>query len=498
MRLHPLSIFTGFFVALRQFGSVVLVVIVSQIARGGENIGRASLLLALSIAVPLVLTVASALVRYASTTYKVTPTDVLFNTGLIWKRRRVIPRERVQEVHLTQNLLQRVLGLTQVKVESAAGGEAEIVLDSLGTERAEELRNELTGARGPQFYQRPEPHPYEVSTGRIVLASMLENRALLLLAGALGVVMPFLEDEDFTNRIIPFVAGLGRSIEPLRWVGIAVSVYLAGWLFSGVLGIWNFAGFRIERHPKGFQVVYGLGNRTQRVMRTERIQELTVAQGVMFRLFGLYAIRAKSAGVAVAKNEAGGFGYLSPAATANEVPVLCELAMPGMVPLDQGPWRRLPSRAIPATALAALLGWAVFIADVAVLLSLDRWLDLGKTLTSVLVGTRRYAPIALASLTGIGVAGAALTALLVRHRSSGRQFARRSGRLWRAWQAVPANRTQMVAVEQSPLQRWFRLCTVSVRVAASECRVNDVSPEDAAGIRDFALAARRADPQRGI
>jgi len=56
----------------------------------------------------------------------------------------------------------------------------------------------------------------------------------------------------------------------------------------------------------------------------------------------------------------------------------------------------------------------------------------------------------------------------------------------------------MVAVEQSPLQRWFRLCTVSVRVAASECSVNDVSPEDAAEIRDFALAARRADPQRGI
>lgn len=497
MRLHPLSLLTGLFVALRQFASLIVFLIVAELVRSSTS-QRFGFELLWFIFLPLVLSTASALARYVSTTYTVGPTEVVLDTGLVWKRRRVVPRDRIQEVHLTQSLLQRALGITQVKIESAAGGESEIVLDSLGEEEAETLRNTLTGAAGPSIYQRPERPAYEVSTGRIVFASMLENRALLLVAGLVGAAVPFLDDESVLRRAAQLLFDQGRSASPATWLLVGAAVYLAGWAFSGVLGVWTFAGFRIERHPKGFQVVYGLGKRTQRVMRADRVQEVTLKQGLMYRLAGLYEVKAKSAGVAVVRDEAQGFGYLSPAATADEVPHLCGLAMPGLDPLAPSAWRRLPGRALPARAIATLMAWPFPLAGLA---ALAWWLGrapVDEDFVRALAPARQHGPAVLAFLVALSVVVTVLRARTERHRLLGTTATHRVGGLWRQWHAVPANRTQLVGVSQSPLQRLFRLCTVQVRVAASAVSFRDVDPAFAAEARDFAVSARLADPRRGV
>lgn len=498
MRLHPLSLLTGIVLALRQFATFIVILVVTTLIRGGGSDRGAGFDLVWLLVVPVALSLVGSVFRYISTTYDVTPTEAVFDTGLIWKRRRVIPRDRIQEVHLTQSLVHRALGIVQVKIESAAGGTTEIVLDALGEEEAQALRNTLTGAHGPSIYVRPTPPAYEVSTGRIVFASMLENRAVLLLAGLAGVIVPFLDDEVALGRALKLIFDDSKSVPMGTWIALGAGVYLAGWLFSGVLGLWTFAGFRIERNPKGILVSYGLGVRTQRVLRTARVQEATVAQGVMFRLFRLHQVRAKSAGVSSESDEAKGFGFLSPAATASEVPYLLELVFPGIPPLDQGGWNRLPGRSVALRVFRAAMGWAVIVALAQVAVLALRAAPAQSEIEPFLRSVRAQWPAVAAGIAGLALLSTFLLARNERYRIVGSWLFHRVGGIRRRWQVVPANRMQAFSVSQSPLQRALGLCSVALRVADAACSLEDLPAEEAARVRSHASDARRADPRRGV
>lgn len=497
MRLHPLSLLTGIVLALRQLATFIVILVVTTLIRGGASDRGAGFELVWLLIVPIVLSLAGSLIRYASTRYEVTPTEVVFDTGVVWKQRRVIPRDRVQEVHLTQSLVHRLLGLVRVKIESAAAGNTEIDLDALGEEEAHALRNTLTGAHGPSVYVRPTPPAYEVGTGRIVFASMLENRAILLLAGLAGAVYPFL-DERNVGQLLKLAFHESKSVPVGTWLALAAGIYLAGWVFSGLLGLWTFAGFRIERHPKGILVSYGLGVRTQRVLRTARIQEATVSQGVMFRLFRLFQVQARSAGVQSEDQEQKGFGFLSPAATEDELPVLVDLVFPGIGPLGSGPWNRLPGRSAALRLLRVLPVWAAILAAVRAGVLLAGTVSIVPELKALQQAVQAYALPVVATAAALGLLATVLRAVNERHRLTDRVLVHRVGGIQRRWQSVPANRMQAFRVTQGPLQRAFGLCSASLQVADAACSLEDLPVAEAARIRDRASEARRADPRRGV
>jgi len=70
----------------------------------------------------------------------VTNRRVIWRTGLIGKSERSIPLSRVQDVSIKYGLPGRILGYGDVRVESAGGGETEIVATAIsdpeGTQQA--------------------------------------------------------------------------------------------------------------------------------------------------------------------------------------------------------------------------------------------------------------------------------------------------------------------------------------------------------------------------
>src|SRR5206468_3010189 len=93
-----------------------------------------------------VLAVGYGILRWATTSYRVTPEQVQVRRGLVRRRVLSVPRDRVRTVDLTAHALHRVLGLTRLTIgtgQSDHKSDRGLRLDALSTDEAERLREEL-------------------------------------------------------------------------------------------------------------------------------------------------------------------------------------------------------------------------------------------------------------------------------------------------------------------------------------------------------------------
>ncbi|WP_233999340.1 PH domain-containing protein, partial [Erythrobacter sp. HI0063] len=100
---------------------------------------------ALAYFLPIVLAViafnfALAYAQWLRFTYTVNHADIRVESGLLSRTARAVPYERIQDVSLEQKPIPRLLGLTEVRFETGAGGKDEITLRYLSEAEGERLR----------------------------------------------------------------------------------------------------------------------------------------------------------------------------------------------------------------------------------------------------------------------------------------------------------------------------------------------------------------------
>src|SRR5262245_33843773 len=85
-------------------------------------------------------TVAAALARDFSFTYRIEGNELITQQGIIERKQRSIPLERIQEIRVEQGVLHRVFDVVDAKIETGGGGGAEASLSVLSRSEVERLR----------------------------------------------------------------------------------------------------------------------------------------------------------------------------------------------------------------------------------------------------------------------------------------------------------------------------------------------------------------------
>lgn len=91
----------------------------------------------------LILTFIWAKLTYHFYRYELTEEGFRKELGVIFKKYVTIPYDRIQNVNICRGILDRILGLSGLNIQTAGTGVAEGKLPGLSREVAEELRNEL-------------------------------------------------------------------------------------------------------------------------------------------------------------------------------------------------------------------------------------------------------------------------------------------------------------------------------------------------------------------
>ncbi|MBF9129597.1 PH domain-containing protein, partial [Plantactinospora sp. S1510] len=138
-RLHPLS------PVLQSAKSlVVIVAALSWSTLSQVGIGFFSLLVAVLLIGAVVLSVIS----WYNTGYHVVGRELRIHEGLLWRRTRAIPLERLQSVEVVRPLLAQLTGLAELRLEVVGGGKTEAPLAYVTVADAVVLRERLLALAG--------------------------------------------------------------------------------------------------------------------------------------------------------------------------------------------------------------------------------------------------------------------------------------------------------------------------------------------------------------
>ncbi|MFI5894764.1 PH domain-containing protein [Actinoplanes sp. NPDC051513] len=270
-RLHPLS------PILHGAKSIAVVVAalswqtLSQV--GLERFALVVLVLALGVVV-------FSLVNWLTTGYHVVGRELRISDGLIWRRNRAIPLERLQTVELRRPLLAQLTGLAELRLEVVGGSKTEAPLAYLTVRDAAALRERLLALAGrtpsPEAQQTAGPQVAapslerplaRVSNRDLVVSQLLTPQAFFLPVGVAFVVLQFVLEAQWS------------------FIGIASTVTaMAGVLLQPVRRVLQDWDFRLARDPGGRLVVrYGLLETRSQIVPPHRVQSVGVTWPLLWR-----------------------------------------------------------------------------------------------------------------------------------------------------------------------------------------------------------------------
>jgi putative membrane protein len=385
----------------------------------------------------LVIVMAAGLLRWFTTTYRITPDNVQVRKGLVRRQELSVPRDRVRTVDVTANFMHRIVGLTRVEVGTGRTDRKNdaIKLDGLTSAEAARLRVELLHLRPDVVASRAgtheepaadaavegaQPKPEETELARLKPGWIKYGPFTLSGFVTIGVIGGVVSRAINEAHIDPSKVGPLRAIAThLRDVPIGVLVLYAvaacllfvaiASLFGYVLAFW---GFRLTRHAHGtLHVSRGLLTSRQISIEERRLRGVELSEPLLLRAVGGARCIAIATGLRVGRGaERGGSLLLPPAPRAeavrvggavlrDETPIGAPLAGHGRRALRRRFTRALMG-AVILVAIVAVVRWLIdgpawmfqaslVLIPIALLLAADRARSLGHALSGAWLVTRQ-------------------------------------------------------------------------------------------------------------
>lgn len=508
-RLHGFTVVSRGLQLARQ---LLLPAIVGGASTGGAVGGTIQWIL-------LILSVPSVLIAFAqwlAFRFRIEADDLIIDSGVLARRRRVIPLARVQNIDLEQGLLERLAGVAELRLETASGGtETEASLAVLSLEEAHALQAELmrrrNHARGARGLYGADPsatggtadsalagaaeaadaaHRADVPSrvllrlglADLAIAGATSNEAGLIAAG-FATMLQVAGDfgqwgwiQAVTEPILGRSAGLGVAAAAMAGVVLAVLFFLLGWVVSIAATIVRFHGFTLTRVGDDLRREYGLFSRHRSTVPLERVQAVRMEETLLRRPLALTALKIETAGAGPGRSDqpGGRAEAFVPLARRREVGSLLaevfeDARFEGVVFHPVAPVSRRRSfvrLAVPVVLAAAILGLIHPGALALSLLLLPAW-----ALAGAQYRARGWA------------------------RASGYTLAR-GGVLTRVTWVVPERKIQTLHLRETPFQRRRGIGTVMIDTAATGRTANVVDVLRETGVRLLAELAAEGEAAR--
>ncbi len=490
-RLHPVALLMFTIQWLRSIlSSVALpagVWLVNEISKHGFS-GRLAWV-ALGVLVSVGISVLWGILSWWRYTYRIEDGELRIEHGVIFRKKRYIPIERIQTIDLEEGILHRLFRVVRLRVDTARGlgAEAEARLHAVRREEAERIRELLLRRRqapamvplvndgdvgnGPirdvsvpsSLEGAAKPGPVEgeevryarrISLKELAIFSATSGRIGIVASVIAGAFSLFGESFEFVFQYLDVLIGQ-RSV--LEWVIILIpSIILLSWMLTAIATMFVYGNFTVSRTEGHIFIEKGWLERKRLTIPLSRVQAVTLVEGWLRQPFGFFTVGLETAGYG---GDGGTETILFPLLHRNEVAAFLAAAAPefadGWVKV-----KPLPLRARRRYMLRKL-GWVI---GPVVLLPfvLFPW------------GLLALVLVPLASFWG-----------LLCHRDAGwaliddQMCVLRVRRIARTTALVTRRRVQQASLRQSPFQRRKRLVTFGVSVASGAAfRVVDLKEAD--------------------
>ncbi len=304
-RLHPISAVLNFAKGLKD---AILPIVAIFFFNGNSEGGFLGLLPLILTGAFLLIILIGGVVKWLRFVYWIDEGELRIEHGLLFRKKRYIPLERIQSLDFSEGILHRPFQLVKVSIETAAtsGLEAEAVLTAIKRIDAKELEKTI-------YQQKSDPSSAE-SDAEIIeetsrsLVYQMTTKDLILMAvtsGGAGVVISGVA--VFLSQITEFLPVDAIYNEVVNWlqfgvviVGvIAAFVLIIAYGLAVILTILRFGNFSVFHEGDDLVITRGLLEKKQVTIPLNRIQGIRIDENIVRQPLGFATVSIISAGGSV-------------------------------------------------------------------------------------------------------------------------------------------------------------------------------------------------------
>jgi putative membrane protein len=273
--------------------------------------------------------------RYFTTSFRITPTQVQVRRGLFRRRTLTVPRDRIRTVDVTSNVLHRIFGLARVTVGTGQTDKKNdgVKLDGLSAAEAENLHRELlhrpvapsvptqtTAVTGDETVLA-KLDPAWVRYGPFTLSGLVAIGVLFGLGSRL--VNESHVDPTKIGVIHRTIVFLQAQPLPVAILLVAAAVIVFTVIASTIGYVLTFWNFRLSRHDSGtLHVRRGLLTTRSTTIEERRLRGVELSEPLLLRAVRGARVLAIATGLRVGRGaDRGGSILLPPAPRAVAVEV---------------------------------------------------------------------------------------------------------------------------------------------------------------------------------
>jgi putative membrane protein len=253
---------------------------------------------AIAIAIPLIILTRS-IIMYYYFRFFIANDELIIRKGFISKKTLTIPLQKIQAVHIEQNLLHQVAKVAKVKIDTAGTEKTEAVIDALEVKKAEQLKEFLLQEKQPiKDETQAMPPLVEMPIIRLSIGDLLRlglsanhiQALFVILAFSISMVQNL--QEVFGDKVIRIVKDSSSAASvSIASISLAVAFILCISVFVSMMRVaLNYFDFQLSESAQGFKVKTGLINTKQNLIPFSKIQYISWDANWIRRKVGLFSM----------------------------------------------------------------------------------------------------------------------------------------------------------------------------------------------------------------
>ncbi|GAB7257372.1 PH domain-containing protein [Polaribacter sp. OB-PA-B3] len=263
----------------------------------------------LGVAVLLIFLLIRAYLIFKNFKFKVEDKHFVLQKGIIKKTNTSIPFDRIQNINFKQNIIQQIINVHEVNVETAGSSKAEISIKALTFKDAKDLKNIVTiinkkqNLKADQIEIEEEKPLLKIGFLSLLKVSLTENhlQSLLLLFALLVGFFQQVNDlfkglgkkEELSNFISNNTSALKTSV--ILIISLLVFLSIVAVISSIVRVFLRHFNLTMYLKNNAFEIYQGLTTKNSVVLKKEKVQHITISHNPVKKKLGISFITFKQA-----------------------------------------------------------------------------------------------------------------------------------------------------------------------------------------------------------
>ena len=267
----------------------------------------ASITIPMASGIVILLMLVHALLFYLNFYFYIEENQFVIKKGYIQKKVLSIPLDRIQSVNTKQNLLQQLLKVYSLEVDTAGSAAKELKIYSLSAAYTQHLT---------QFLQSHKENAKEEPSDSISTAheakeiiklspsdllrigisqNHLKTGIIIFVFGSqiMGQIKDLFQEE--TDAYSDTFQNILSNSSILFYAGFIMVALLVSILATLLYTMFKYYDFKLVKHPESYKITAGLFNKREVLLPFKKVQQLNWETGPIKKMFGIFKISFKQA-----------------------------------------------------------------------------------------------------------------------------------------------------------------------------------------------------------